>query len=55
MMIFEVFSITRLARKLAAEKMQDKSALVFLIIGDALFIIFSFISSYIFGHCCPVK
>jgi len=48
-MIFDIFSITRLAKRLASNTVQDKNALLFLIVGDVLFVVFSFISSYVLG------
>lgn len=48
-MISDILNIKRLAEKLATDQIQDESALLFLIIGDVLFVIFSFISAYVLG------
>lgn len=48
-MIFDIFNIMRLARKLAANEVQGWHAMLFLIIGNLLYIIFSFVSANILG------
>ena len=47
--IFDIFSIKRLARKLASDEVQGRHAAVFLVVGNVLYILFSNIAVYIFG------
>ena len=49
-MILEILNIRRLAGKLSENEIKDKSALYFLIAGNVLFILFAFVTSYVFGY-----
>lgn len=48
-MILDMLSVVRLARKLALNEVSNDNAMIFLIIGNILYILFAFIAAYILG------
>ncbi|MBT9613370.1 MAG: hypothetical protein IV108_08915 [Burkholderiales bacterium] len=48
-MIIDIFSISRLAQKLAANEVQGWRAAIFLILGNLLYILFAFVAAHILG------